>query len=429
MNDRSLLTIAKGKESIMEGKTIYTPYRWLMLLATSMAILSAYVDMIAISPILGEVARGLNVDVGTATNLMMGFVLAIACVLIWGGIICDKYGVTAALVLGLLCATLPATLMPWFGNSYGIVLIFRLIQGASVGFIFAVIGPVTALWFPPKEQGIASGIMIAFIPAGSALGVVLSPIIFATGRSWQSTVAILSLLGWLSILLALLFTRRPPSEEVVRSVSKVMESSVGKMGLRKALAMPITWLGCIVSAFNTWNLYCILNLIPTYLAEPSPLGIGLGPVTAGKLALASTIVGIFATLAGGVFFDKVKGRPRPGMQIGFVLTALFIYPIIFPSVYNNMILLVGCLILFGWGVNFIGPSISGFIARIYPPAIVGRMVGWWFGFSTFFGALGLYLGGLKISETNSFNWTMKSITISAVIGFILAIFLKSRDKS
>jgi MFS family permease len=412
----------------MENKAMYTPYRWLMLLAASMAILSAYVDMIAISPILGEVAKSLNVDVGSATNLMMGFVLAIACILIWGGVVCDKFGVTVALVLGLLCATVPATLMPWAGHTYGTVLILRLIQGASVGFIFAVIGPVSALWFPPKEQGIASGIMIAFIPAGSALGVILSPVILAGGRSWQSTVAILSVFGWISILLALLITRRPPSAEVVKAVSQAMQSSAGKMSFGRAMAQPITWVGCIVSAFNTWNLYCILNLIPTYLAEKQPLGINLGPVTAGKLALASTIVGIFATLAGGIFFDKVKGRPAPGMQIGFVLTAIFIYPIVFPSVYNNWIYLVGCLVLFGWGVNFVGPSVSGFIARIYPPDIVGRMVGWWFGFSTFFGALGLYLCGRKIAQTNSFDWTMKSIAIAGIVGFFLAFFLRYRQK-
>jgi MFS family permease len=413
----------------MDEKSIYTPYRWLMLLAASMAILSAYVDMIAISPILGDVAKGLGIDMGSATNLMMGFVLAIACVLIWGGVICDKYGVTAALVLGLFCATVPATLMPWLGNSYGAVLILRLIQGASVGFIFAVIGPVSALWFPPKEQGIASGIMIAFIPAGSALGVVLSPMIYAGGRSWQSTVAILSVFGWVSILLALLITRRPPSPEVLKAIAKATPSTTEKMSFGKALAMPITWLGCIVSAFNTWNLYCILNLLPTYLAEPAPLGVGLGPITAGRLALFSTIVGIFATLAGGIFFDKTaRGRPRPGMQIGFFLTALFIYPIIFPSVYSNIIWLVACLILSGWGVNFIGPSVSGFIARMYPSGIVGRMVGWWFGFSTFFGALGIYLCGQKIGATGSFDWTMKSMAVSSIIGFVLAIFLKNREK-
>ena len=400
-----------------------------MLLAASIAIMSAYVDMIAISPILGEVAKGLGVDMGTATNLMMGFVLAIACVLIWGGVVCDKYGVTAALVLGLLCATVPATLMPWLGNSYGTVLILRLIQGASVGFIFAVVGPVSALWFPPKEQGIASGIMIAFIPAGSALGVVLSPIIFSSGHSWQSTVAILSVLGWISILLAILITRRPPSAEVVKAVTTAMQSAGGKISFAKALTMPITWLGTIVSAFNTWSLYCMLNLIPTYLAEPSPLGVGLGPVTAGRLALTNTIIGIFATVLGGIFFDKAaKGNPRPGMQIGFVLTALFVYPIIFPSVYGSMFQLVACLMLFGWGVNFIGPSVSGFIARIYPPDIVGRMVGWWFGVSTFAGALGLYLCGRKIGATQSFDWTMKSMTVAAIIGFVMAMFLRNRDK-
>jgi MFS family permease len=102
-----------------------------MLITTSLAIMAIYMDMIAIAPILGDVAKGLNVEMGAATNLMMAFVLATACVLIWGGVVCDKYGVTAALVLGLLCATVPATLMPWIGHSTAPLWWARIIQGCS----------------------------------------------------------------------------------------------------------------------------------------------------------------------------------------------------------------------------------------------------------------------------------------------------------
>ncbi len=398
-----------------------------MLITTSIAIMAIYIDMIAYAPILGEIAKGLKVDIGQATNLMMGFVLATACVLIWGGVVCDKYGITTALVLGLLCATVPATFMPWIGQGYGAVFVSRLIQGASVGFIFAVIGPVMALWFPPKEQGLASGLMIGSLSLGSAIGVVASPAIFGGGVSWQGVVSILSLLGWVGIIMALAVTRKPPSPEVVTALTAAMQSDTTQLSFGKALTLLMTWIGSFIVFFNAWGYYCILNLVPPYLAVPPPMGIGLGPVTAGNLSLAVTVVGFFGMIVGGIFFDKVfKGNSRPAAVIGFILIGLFTYPLLLPAVYTNMTLLVICLIIAGWGVPFMMPSLSAFVAIHYPPAMVGRLVGWWFGFGTFGGALGLYLGGQSIGATGSFKIALTMISLASLVGMLLSFALKPK---
>ncbi|MFH0729661.1 MAG: MFS transporter [Pseudomonadota bacterium] len=414
----------------MEKNPVYSTYRWAMLLSVCFAIMSVYIDMIAIAPILGDVAKGLQVDMGAATNLMMGFVLATACVLIWGGVVVDKFGMTAATVLGLLCATLPATLMPMTGQNYGLVMIARLIQGASVGFIFAIIGPTVVLWFPPREHGLAGGIIIAFISVGSALGGLFSPMILAAGVSWQVAVCVLSVPGWGAVLLALIVMRRSPSPDVLAALAHAMQPSAEQITFGKAFRLPMTWIGGFVVFFNTWNLYCFLNLIPPYLAAPAPMGVGLGPVTAGQLALAGTIVGILSTIAGGSFFDKIaKGNQKPAVIGGFVLTALFAFPMTQPLVNGNMLLLIACLMLVGWGINFMGASINGFIAMNYPPGIVGRMVGWWFGFGTFGGALGLYLGGKTIDATGSFKTAIMLLSISASVGLVLDLFLKPCELS
>ena len=415
------------EDVIMQEKQMYSGYRWAMLAATSIAVMTLYIDMTAFAPILGEVAKDLQVDMGKATNLMMGFVLAVACVLLAGGSIPDKYGVTFAQVLGLLCATVPATLMPWIGHSYGAVFVARLIQGASVGFVFATIGPVMALWFPPKEQGLAGGLMIGSLALGSAIGVVSSPAVYAATGSWQSTVAILSLIGWVAIILSLLITRRAPSAQVVEAITQVMQSAAGKLTFGKALKLPITWVGSFVMACNAWAMYSLYNLVPAYLAAPTPMGAGLGPAKAGALSLGLTVVGLFAMIVGGVFFDKVpKGKVKPALIIGFVLTGIFTYLILSPSVYGSMGLLLVALLIAGWGVPFQNPSVSAFIAMNYPPNIVGGLVSWWFGFATLVGALGLYLGGRSIVATGGFRLTFIMLSLACVVGLILTFFLKPR---
>jgi predicted MFS family arabinose efflux permease len=386
--------------------------------------------MIVFAPILGDIAATLSVDMGTATNLMMGFVVSVAFVLTFGGFVCDKYGITMAIILGLLCTSLPAVLMPILGNSYTSVLIGRLVQGASVGFVFATIGPILALWFPPEEQGLAAGIIFGSISLGSTLGVIASPALFAALGSWPKMVAVMSIPGWIAIVLVLLFTRKSPSPKVIQALEAAIASGSGNISFGKAISLPKTWLITMVIICNTWGLYCLYNLVPAYLGAPSPMGVGLPPVSAGNLSLTLTSVGIFAPFVGGLFFDKIaKGNPKPAVILGFLLSGLFTYLILQPSVYGNMTMLALCLMLAGWGIPFMTASLSATIAVSYPTNIIGRMMGFCFGIGTFGGALGLFLGGKSIAVTGSFFTSLALISGAAVAGIGLMAFFRTKQPS
>jgi MFS family permease len=407
---------------------MYSKARWSLLLSVSVAIMSLYINMIVFAPILGDISAALKVDMGSATNLMMGFVLSVACVLIWGGVVCDKFGITAALVLGLLCTSIPAVLMPLLGQSFSAVFIGRLVQGASVGFVFATIGPILALWFPPKEQGLAAGVLFGSISLGSTIGVVVSPVLLKTLGSWEMVVAVMSTPGWIGIVLAYLFTRQAPSPEVIKALQTGMASGKNDLTVKQALALPKTIVLTAVIVCNAWALYCLYNLVPPFLSAPAPMGVGLSPVTAGNLSLALTAVGIFAPFVGGIFFDRiVKGNPKPAVIIGFALSGIFTYAVSLPSIYSNMPVLIVCLMLAGWGIPFMGSSLSAFIAVNYPPGIVGRMMGFCFGMGTFGGALGLYLGGSSIGSTGSFFTALAMISGAAVVGIFLMLLLKGKQ--
>ncbi len=407
---------------------MYSKARWKILFSASVAIMALYINMIVFAPILGDISTALKIDMGTATNLMMGFVLSVACVLIWGGVVCDKFGITAALILGLLCTSIPAVLMPLLGQSYSTVFIGRLIQGASVGFVFATIGPILALWFPPKEQGVAAGVLFGSISLGSTIGVIASPILLKAFGSWEMMVAVMSIPGWVGIVMAYLFTRQAPSPEVIAALGAGMASGNQNLSVKKALAQPMTLLITAVIVCNAWALYCLYNLVPPFLSAPQPMGVGLASLTAGNLSLALTAVGIIAPFAGGLFFDRIaKGNPKPAVIIGFILSGVFIYLISTPLVYGNRLLLVVCLMLAGWGIPFMGSSLSAYIAGSYPPAIVGRMMGFCFGVGTFGGALGLYLGGRSIGSTGSFSTALAMISGAAAVGVILMLLLRERQ--
>lgn len=406
----------------------YTSYRWLVLAAGCLAICSIYMDMIVYAPILGEIAKKINIEMGAATNLMMGFVLSVAFVLIWGGVVCDKFGITVALVLGLICSTVPTAVMPWIGDNYTAVLMARLVQGASVGFVFATLGPILVLWFPVAERGIASGLLIGCVSLGSAIGVFVSPAILEMTNSWEKTVFLMGTPGWAAILLAILVTRKSPPQHNLQETQELSGPSREQMGLMTALSYPMTWIGSFIVFFNAWGLYSLYNLVPPYLAANVPMGLGLGPVMAGKLSIAVTIVGLFATICGGIFFDKIaKGNFRITTTIGFLLASCAAL-ILMPIVSGNIAVLAVLLIISGWGMPFMTPSLSAFIATNYPPQIVGRMIGWWYGIGTFGGAAGLYLGGAAIGKSGNFYMAIGMISVAAILGAFLSMFLKSVPK-
>jgi MFS family permease len=423
--DRRTKEIQKGQN--MDENGIYSPYRWLILLVGCLSFMSYSVDMIVYAPIFGEVAKDLNIDMGAAISLSVAFAMASGLAMILGGVLVDKCGITIALVLGLLCASLTAVLLPWIGHSYTIVFVSRLVQGV-VAITMATVGPILALWFPREEHGLASGLLMCSLSVGAALGVVASPAVFEFVGSWQKTVAVLSIPGWVTILLVLLVTRRPPSPKVVEAITDAMKSASSDVNYRKIFASPVTWVGTLIALANAWGLYGLYNIIPPYLATQAPMGLGLGPAMAGKLSLALTLVGIPAFIVGGIFVDKVvKGKHRPAIFIGFVMTGVFTYLLLFPFVYQNLLFLAACLIIAGLGMGFMAPSLTAFIAINYPPKFVGSVVGWWFGFGTLVGgALATYIAGLSTGRLGTFYWALTPVSIICCVGIILGVFLKPK---
>ena len=133
----------------MEKALVYPRYRWVILISTCLVFISFNIDMIVYAPIFSEVAKDLQIDMGVAIQLAMAFAIALALSMIVGGPLADRFGITFVFTVGLLCASLPATLMPWIGTSYPVVFASRLVQGA-VGMVFGAIGPILALWIPQK---------------------------------------------------------------------------------------------------------------------------------------------------------------------------------------------------------------------------------------------------------------------------------------
>lgn len=401
----------------------YPRFRWLVLLSICLSLMTTYINQLDFAPLLQEIAKDLRIDMAIATNLMTVFLLCGAIALIVGGVLCDRFGIMFVTTIGLLCTSVPAVIMPWIGTSYASVLWARAFQGVSFGFIMCTIVPTIAVWFPFREKGLASGLMGSCVGLGSAIGVWAAPVVFLVIKSWQQTIAWLSIIGWVGIAISLLivFSQKPqlPSQSCGDGIPVA-----DPITLKHALSASTTWITVFANFFVAWCLFSIYNIIPAYFAADKPVGIGLGPMMSGNLMLAVMVAGIVGPVVAGILQDRVfHGNPKPVILIGFALTCIFIYPIQLFVIYTSLPVLVICLIIAGLGVQFLTPCLMVFVSKSYPFQIVGKMTGLIWGLGGFGGPVGLFACGLAVAKFGNYNGAITLMSLGGLTGFILAIFL------
>jgi ACS family glucarate transporter-like MFS transporter len=408
---------------LTSDSTRYPKYRWLILIAAALSYANAQIINLSIAPDLHLIAQDLGIELGLATQLMSAFLFS-GCILMFtlGGAVGDRFGILPTLLIGLLMAVVPAALMPWIGHSFKSVFWARLIQGLSPGFIFPIMGPILALWFPLKQKGLATSITSAAVAAGSAAGTLGGAAILENlVGSWQEMAAWVSVIGWIDVvfvifLLVLPKPHPPAQKKPVADQPNWKEYAV-------ALIAPLTLVAILVNFFASWNMHCLYSVTPTFLSAPE--GAGYGGVLSGQLMINVTIIsGIFGPILCGLFVDRLfKGDTKQVFTIGFIVMCIFMFLIKTPSVYQNKTLLSISLVMAGFGVQFVMPAVYIWIAKSYGHKILAKMTGLVMGIGTLGGVFGIYMSGVTLGWTGSYSIPYTLITFAAIVGLVFTIIL------
>ncbi|MGB9660765.1 MAG: MFS transporter [Moorellaceae bacterium] len=402
----------------------YPSFRWVVFFVICLASFSFQVNMLAYSPLLGEIAKDLGVHVGDAANFLAVFLVTGSISLLIGGFLIWRLGMWFTVAVGLLCTAVPAVLAPWVGHNYGAVMLMRIIQGFSVGLNICAWTAMAVRWFPPQERGRAVAIPGATQSLGGLVANLLGPAIFIRIGSWQSTMAWLASFSWIAFVLALITAFLGRKYEPV--VQLETEQPAGGSSIKEALNSPLAWLGILITFLTAWMFQAFTDLSPVYLAVEKPVGIGYGPVMAGKLMMGVFIAGIIGPFITGTVIDKIfRGNFIPTLTLGFILSAVFSYIILYSSIYTHIPMLVICLALAGLSTQLLYPSIVYAVAVSYPAEIVSVMQGLWMGLGAFGGAAGVYVNGRTLAYTGSYTLALQLFLLIGALGLVL-VFLMSR---
>jgi len=375
-------------------------FRWLVLLLTWLAYMSAYLVRTAVAPLSPFLISGLGLSKFEVGLLVSASAFGYMAFQMPAGWLVDRVGVRKMLFVGQFVAGVFILCMYLVGGFVGAMGILVL-AGFGCGCFPTVATKAVLNWFPASERATAIGVnQTSLNVAGIVTASILPTLALAYG--WRVAIAAIGVIPLTAAVISYLLYKEPPVEKPVDAPKKGPTNWAGVKTVmfdRNILLVALACMGLCVCEFS------FTGYLVVYLTEA--VGVSVA-VAGGYLALANA-GGVLGKPLFGALSDRVFGgsRKKPLIIVGVLVFALSV-AMQYMSPSTPVPLLVGVIVLFGftaigWGgmnlvlaSEFAGRERSGFavgyaamislIGNLLGPPIFGWMadatggytLGWWF---------------------------------------------------
>ncbi len=320
-------------------------YRWVVLAVFMFINLTIQMLWIGYAPITGPAAAFYGVTDLQIGLLAMSFMIAFIPFSLPASWAIDTYGFRIAVSIGAVLMGVFGVLRGLVGTNYTLVLWSTIGIAIAQPFLLNAWTKVPANWFAISERATAVGLVTLANLVGTALGMVLTPVLMET----MSIPAIQLLYGGLAAFSALLFLILAREKPLTPPCPPGMEvRSLMLDGLKHALTVRY-FLYYLLVAFIGLGIF---NGITTWV-ENIVRSCGFTPTQAGTLGALLLIGGILGAVIIPPFSDKQRKRQRY-LLLGILLSIPGLVGITFATSY--WLLLVSA---FGLGFFLVSTSPIG----------------------------------------------------------------------
>ncbi len=148
------------------------PRRWRILGVTLLVGFMALLDVTVVNVAIPSMQAGLQTDTPTIQWVVSGYALAFGLTLVAGGRLGDVYGRRTLMMVGLTGFILGSA-ASGLASSVELVIVARLVQGASAGLLTPQSSGLIQQLFSGRERGIAFGYFGTTVGVASAIGPIL----------------------------------------------------------------------------------------------------------------------------------------------------------------------------------------------------------------------------------------------------------------
>src|SRR5215216_2144211 len=338
-------------------------YRWVVLAVFMFINLTIQMLWITYAPITGTAATFYSVTDLQIGLLAMTFMIAFIPLSIPVAWVIDTYGFKLAVSIGAVLMGIFGLARGLAGTNYSLVLWSTIGIAIAQPFLLNAWTKVPANWFAVGERATAVGLVTLANLVGTALGLVLTPVLTETVP--LPTVQLLygGIAAFSSVLFILLARESPPTPPGPAG-SEVRALVLD--GLKHALTVKPFWIYLFVSFIGLG----IFNGVTTWV-ENIIRPRGFTPTDAGTLGALMLVGGILGAVIIPPFSDKQRKR-QPYILFGLLLTIPGLIGLTFAV--NSWLLFVSA---FGMGFFLVSTSPIGmqYAAEVTHPTPEGTSNG------------------------------------------------------
>ena len=355
--------------------------RWGALFIVAFTMMAAYYVNDVVAPLKTMLESDLawtSSDFGFFTGAY-SFLNVFFLMLIWGGLILDRFGIRftgkLSTILMFLGTVLEYYAMTALADADGMIFGYKIgVFVASAGYaIFGVgaevagitVTKIIAKWFHGKEMATAMGVQVALARIGSQAGYAVAiPVARAWGLSFPVLIGLVLLLGGLiaffafSVMDKKLDAQIEEQAEITGDTSEEEKFSIGDV--KKILSNPGFWLIALLcvlfySCVFPFQKFASELMISKYNIDENIAGAFVGLPALGALILTPLF---------GSYIDK-RGKSASIMILGAAMLIMvhFIYAI--PSI-QYWLIAIALMIILGIAFSLVPSAMWPAVAKIFP---------------------------------------------------------------
>ena len=287
------------------------PYRWVTLAVFMFVNLTIQMLWIAYAPITGPAAQFYGVSDLQIGFLAMSFMIAFIPLSIPVSWVIDTYGFRLAVGIGAALMGVFGLLRGFAGANYSLVLWSTVGIAAAQPFLLNAWTKVPANWFSIQERATAVGLVTLANLVGTALGMVLTPVLTEGGLSIPAVQLLYGGIAAFSAVLFIVLARENPPTPPCPPGQEVRALMLD--GLKHALRVKPFWLYLLVS-FIGMGIFNGINTWVENIIRPR----GFTPTDAGTLGALMLAGGVLGAVIIPPFSDRQRKRQRY-ILLGFLL--------------------------------------------------------------------------------------------------------------
>jgi MFS transporter, ACS family, hexuronate transporter len=313
MNDANLSLSERAERRGALAPAFTLPgLRWWIIGLVFLATLINYIDRLTISVLAPVITRDLGLSNTEFGGIVAWFLLAYTISQALSGKLYDRIGTKLGFVVSIIVWSI-AAMAHAFARGLGSLSAFRFLLGLGEAGNWPGAAKTVAEWFPIRQRAFA----MAIFNSGAALGSVIAPpliVWLSLSYGWQTTFIVTGALGFVWLVLWLLFYQTPDRHKWLTSSERKFILDGQRTSLDESTDVSTRWrdlLGyrqvwaIVLARFLTdpiWWLY--ISWLPKYLADAR----GFSLVKIGLFAWVPYAAADAGSLSGGWLSGYLIGR-------------------------------------------------------------------------------------------------------------------------